>query len=272
MQAMMGRQKLVEYEQHGQALEEDGHVEGRMLLELLQEVKRLQAKEWSPESLRDALDTTMALYLGTKQGRDKGLGGTTVLELQAWLGAESIRMQSEGMPAIARKAASPAPDRLRQLLCDVPDPELFARAEREREELGDGQVRPFVRELRERGRVTAAEWAVPMNSYERRELLPVLVDSVFLEHLFHGAGNVDQGSPGTYNWALVHENVPEALRRWRGYLRELVVRELDERLEHPAPLLHDAALAFARAKNHLQMRDAIQALLSAAEAYSKVVP
>lgn len=269
---MMGRQKLVEYEQHGRALVEDGHVEGRMLLELLQEVKRLLSVEWSPEGLRDALDTTMALYLGSKEGRAKGLRGTSVLELQAWLGAEAIRLQAEGMPAIARKAASVAPDPLRQLLDDEPDAELLARAQQEREVHGDGVVRPFVRELRERGRVTAAEWAVPMNGYERRELLRVLVDSVFIEHLLHGAGNVEPGSPGTYNWALVHENVPEALRRWRGYLRELVVRQLDERLEHPGPFLHDAALAYARADNHVQMRGAIGALLSAAEAYSKVLP
>ena len=93
-----------------------------------------------------------------------------------------------------------------------PDPELAARAVRERTEEA-GLVRPFVGELIARGQVTAAEWAVPMNTYERRALLPALVDEVFVKHFLHCASNIGQGEPGTYPWAVVHELVPEAYRR-----------------------------------------------------------
>ena len=72
-------------------------------------------------------------------GRQK-LGGTTVLALEAWLGVEAIRLRDEGMPAIARKAAAPAPESPRELLRDEPDRELLARAESEREETGDFQA------------------------------------------------------------------------------------------------------------------------------------
>lgn len=103
-------------------------------------------------------------------------------------------------------------------LFSEPDRELLLRAEKERAEVGPGEIRPFVRELAERGGVRPCEWAVPMNSYERRELLPALSDGVFLEHLLHCASNINADRPSTYNWAVVHYLAPEARKRWQAYL------------------------------------------------------
>lgn len=97
----------------------------------------------------------------------------------------------------------------------IPNAELDARAQAERTELGPGAVRPFVLELQERGDVTAEEWAIHMNSRERQALLGVLVDRVFVSHFLHSCSNINQSYPGTYNWSVVHDLVPEAERRLR---------------------------------------------------------
>lgn len=83
---MMGRQRLQELREHGEALVQDGHREGRDILELIGELDRLREKEWTPVRLCDALDTTVALYLGEPGGRELGLGKTSVLDLIEWSG------------------------------------------------------------------------------------------------------------------------------------------------------------------------------------------
>lgn len=91
--------------------------------------------------------------------------------------------------------------------------ELQQRANRERLDVGGGVVRPLIHELKARGNVTAAEWSLPMNSYERRELLSVLELGPLFDHFLHCASNVDANRLGTYNWSLVHDLVPEMRKR-----------------------------------------------------------
>lgn len=96
-----------------------------------------------------------------------------------------------------------------------PSPELLERATAERPEYPSAEVRPFVRELYERGRVTAEEWAVPMNGYERELLVPVLELEVFVQMVEHCVANCGRMVGSSYDAALVGRWVPEALRRLR---------------------------------------------------------
>lgn len=105
-----------------------------------------------------------------------------------------------------------------------PDAALLARATRERGETGypSNKVRPFVLELEARGNVTASEWAVPMNSYERHLLIPKLELDVFLEQMEHTIENCDpvrfrppHPIPTTYDEALACTYGPEVIRRMR---------------------------------------------------------
>jgi hypothetical protein len=151
---MMGREELSRYEEHGLALVEDGHREGSMLLELVEEVRKLLGEEWSYAGLHDALDTVAAFYLVSEPGREKGLSGTTVLELIEWSRAEFQRdvARAEGSALLRARARVPEPGSCRPkggtrivrqkppsrlpdnpLERAEPDPELLARAESERE-------------------------------------------------------------------------------------------------------------------------------------------
>lgn len=102
-----------------------------------------------------------------------------------------------------------------------PPPELVARAQRENELFGDyhAKIRPFVEELAARGNVTAAEWAVPMNTYERSRLVTRLELSVLLEHAEYCRSQCNPVRwivpihPTTYDEALAIEIMPELIRR-----------------------------------------------------------
>lgn len=108
----------------------------------------------------------------------------------------------------------------------APDAELYDRAVRERSAEPSVRVRPFVKELVLRGGVTFEEWSVPMNSFERELLVPELQVEVFVAQFIHCARNASPGMPGTYDWALVYEQVPEVVRRWTEVQRLREVSEL----------------------------------------------
>ena len=104
---------------------------------------------------------------------------------------------------------------------DEPPPELLERAARERPEYPSAEIRPFVRELAARGGVTPAEFAVPMNSYERHLLEPVLETELLAGHMEYCAANCRHafshpgGCPASYDDALAMVLVPAAARRLR---------------------------------------------------------
>lgn len=85
----IGKRRLAELERQGEALRQDGHGEGRMLLELVDEVRRLQGTEpgerWTPAAAQDALDTLVAEYI-SEVGGTKRPSNTTVAELIVWNG------------------------------------------------------------------------------------------------------------------------------------------------------------------------------------------
>lgn len=122
----------------------------------------------------------------------------------------------------------------------IPSPELVERAARERKEAGDPMLRatekilPFVRELAERGAVTAEEWCVPMNSYERRLLVTRLRLAPFIEHIEYVISNTHPVAfrrpefPTTYDETLAIDLAPEAIRRLR-LLSEAVEALKEER-------------------------------------------
>jgi hypothetical protein len=130
----------------------------------------------------------------------------------------------------------------------VPEPELALRAAREREAAGDPmltateKILPFVRELAARGGVTAEEWCVPMNSYERRLLVTKLRLSPFIEHVEYVVSQTSPvfwrrpEFPTTYDETLAIDLVPEAFRRLR-----LLVEERDKLVEE-----RDSAMALYR--------------------------
>lgn len=79
-----------------------------------------------------------------------------------------------------------------------PDPVLLERAERERRDFEGEQIRPFVVGLANRGRVTASEWAVPMNTYERELLFPHLDTEVFVQMAEHCLARCSRRERGSY--------------------------------------------------------------------------
>lgn len=95
-------------------------------------------------------------------------------------------------------------------------------------------IRSEIFALRARGNVTWAEWDVPMNSYERDELLPALTDEAFLRHFVYCATQVGHSGPGSYNYAVSSKLAPEAMRRGIGVAREAY-------LESTVPKNPDAA-------------------------------
>jgi ABC-type ATPase with predicted acetyltransferase domain len=97
---MMGRQRLEQLREHGQELVADGHAEGHELLELIAELDRLRSREWTPVRLCDALDTIVALYVSEPEGRSRGLGDTSLLELIEWSG-RSLRPEGENRERLA---------------------------------------------------------------------------------------------------------------------------------------------------------------------------
>lgn len=105
---MMGRQRLEELRKRGAELVTDGHREGRELLELIDELDRLRAREWTPARLCDALDTIVALYVSEPEGRAKGLGETSLLDLVEWSG-KVLRHEGEN------------PSRIRELQAKLHD-------------------------------------------------------------------------------------------------------------------------------------------------------
>lgn len=103
--------------------------------------------------------------------------------------------------------------------CEAPA-ELVARAERERREAPGQKVRPFVFELADRGDITPEEWGVPMNSYERHLLEPLLRTDLLAGHLDYCAANCQPclsnvSHPVTYDEALSVVLAPAAARRLR---------------------------------------------------------
>lgn len=107
-----------------------------------------------------------------------------------------------------------------------PSPILLEREARERPLFDEGvKIRPFVRELAERlGDVTAAEWCVPMNSYERSLLVTKLELGALLEHTEYCRSNcmpvkwTPPLHPTTYDETLAIELVPELILRLRDVL------------------------------------------------------
>lgn len=107
----------------------------------------------------------------------------------------------------------------------TPPPELVARAFRECDVRGypSAMVRPFVKELVERGDVTAEEWAVRMNSYERSELVPKLRLDVFLKHFEYCLSQCSRcpaAIVSTYDEAVIYELAPDLIRRLRAIIEE----------------------------------------------------
>lgn len=105
---------------------------------------------------------------------------------------------------------------------DEPPAALVKRAEREKNEDPGRKVRPFVRELADRGGITPAEWAVRMNSYERRLLEPLLQTELLAGHMEYCAANSGPAlrncaDPVTYDESLAMVLVPAAARRLRLY-------------------------------------------------------
>lgn len=105
------------------------------------------------------------------------------------------------------------------------DAELEARAEAERPEYPSAQVRPFVIELANRGRVRAEEWAVRMNSYERRLLVPHLETGVFVQHTEHCLKNCSIREGVSYDDAAINELLPDAIRRLREMGRAIALQQ-----------------------------------------------
>lgn len=111
---MMGRQRLEELARIAQSLSEDGHGEGELLSEVLDEVNRLRQKEWTPERLLDALDTMAAIYLSESAlDHRHTLGGTSVLDLIEWAGQRARRARpqvAEDEPGSAQGATVIGPE------------------------------------------------------------------------------------------------------------------------------------------------------------------
>lgn len=106
----------------------------------------------------------------------------------------------------------------------VPDETLFERARVEANVFGHLRVRPFVEDLARRGEVTFAEYAVPLNSYEREVLLPALTNDLFIEVTEYSLRNCAEPLHGrptvTYDESVIDRYAPEALRRLKAAQEE----------------------------------------------------
>lgn len=90
---------------------------------------------------------------------------------------------------------------------------LEARAKAERAQFPDEKVIPLVLAIALRGTVSAEEWGLPLNSYERALLEPLLPTELFVEHLGYCLSHCSIYSDVVYEGAVIRRLGPEACRR-----------------------------------------------------------
>lgn len=79
------------------------------------------------------------------------------------------------------------------------------------------RIRLEVRKLRERGNVSREEWNQPMNSYERKHLIPALDTRTLIEATKHCCKNI-WTSEDIYEGALAKQYVPVLIQRLEALL------------------------------------------------------